>query len=258
MEITLNELYEGHAALIKNKQFGSSKSYVEPFIDQMSKYTNDFKVSVKLADTMSTGNDKTNIIYPRVLVEAVMPEEHSVERHDETIGLLYGLDVRKPIVSMYRGYLNQACTNLTVFNPEWIRTYELEPETPIDYSPIKGLMESTSNFKTSLDTIKGINLERVNKELHLGQWIDNALKLDLDTGFGKVKISPAHVIKAYKQLFLDQSSEYFIPEGHNDVNMFDVYNSFTQVVTDDKKDIMQKFNKTRLISDVLELPFNKN
>ena len=31
---------------------------------------------------------------------------------DEVVGLVYGLDVRKPVVKIYRGGLNRACTNL--------------------------------------------------------------------------------------------------------------------------------------------------
>ena len=35
MELTLNELLTGKSTIIKNKQFLSTKAYVEPFIDRM-------------------------------------------------------------------------------------------------------------------------------------------------------------------------------------------------------------------------------
>ena len=57
-------------------------------------------------------------------------------------------------------------------------------------------------------------------------------------------------IEAYKQLYLETDSPYYQP-GDADISLFDVYNSFTQVITDDKKDVMQKFYKTILIGNIL-------
>lgn len=69
---------------------------------------------------MTFGPDSTGITYNRVWIQAVLPPTHTIDGHDEVIGFLYGIDVKKPVVKIYRGYLNQACTNLTVFNPYWI------------------------------------------------------------------------------------------------------------------------------------------
>ena len=46
----------------------------------------------------------------------------------EVIGFLYGLDVRKPVVKIYRGYLNRACTNLCVFDHQWLNIQEIGPK----------------------------------------------------------------------------------------------------------------------------------
>ena len=257
MNITIEELLRGKSTVIKGKEFFPTKQYVEPFLEKMSKFTNDFDVSVVLPSQMTLSKESTDTTYNRVLIQAIMPEDQCIDNHDETIGLLYGIDVRKPIVSLYRGYLNRACTNLTVFNPIWIRTNELAPETPINFTPLKELMELTSDFKIKLETMKSVTLDRDSKETHVGTWIDNVLRQDIDTGFGKVKISTAHVISAYKKLFLDQESEYFVPQGV-DPTLFNVYEAFTQIITDDKKDIMSKPYKTLLLSNILNLPFKNN
>ena len=58
-------------------------------------------------------------------------------------------------------------------------------------------------------------------------------------------------IDAYKQLFIDQDSAYYIPEGE-DPNMFDVYNAFTQIITDGmKKDMIGHFEKTMIVGKLL-------
>jgi len=252
MEITVKELYEGFPCLIKNKEFSSAKQYAEPFLERMSKYTNDFRIQIKEADTLSVLNDNANKIYSRVLIQAVMPKEASILSHDEVVGFLYGIDVKKPVAKIYRGYLNQACTNLTVFNPQWINIQELIPGEPLNYNPIKSLLEQTNNFENQIKSLKETFIDRNKRKEYLGEWVDYSLRNFQDYGFGKVKISSSTPIDAYKQLFIDQESEYYIPEGF-DPSMFDIYNSFTQIITSDKRDLLNKPEKTILIGELLNV-----
>lgn len=250
MDISLNNLYEGLPCLIKNKEFYATKMYVEPFVDKMSKFTDKFLIQIKEADQLSTINKDINKIYNRVYIQAVLPESHCVDSHDEVIGMLYGIDIKKPLVSFYKGYLNSACTNLTIFNPHWVYTQDLIPGQAIDYSPVKSAIELTSDIKSILKKLKNTTIDRDERKTYLGNWVDNTIRQHLDTGYGKVKISSTHAIEAYKKLFVSQDSEYFIPEGI-DPTLFDIYGAFTQIITDDKRDILQKVNKTLLISDIL-------
>jgi len=252
MDITVSELLKGKPTIIKNKEFFQTKSYVEPFLNKMAALTSDFRIQVKMPDQITFGPDAQDLTYNRVLIQAVMPQQQMVDGHEEVIGFLYGIDVKRPVVKIYRGYLNQACTNLTVFNPQWIQIQELVPGDPINYSAIKNLMEQTSDFQTRLQKMKETTIERDKRKQYLGEWVDYSLREAQDYGFGKVKIAVSTPIDAYKQLFIDQDSEYYIPEGI-DPTLFDVYNSFTQIVTDDKKDIMNKFEKTMIINSLLNV-----
>lgn len=218
----------------------------------MSAFTKDFRVQVKLPDQMTFNKDATDLTYNRVLVQAVLPEKYCIDSHDEVIGFLYGIDVKKPIVKIYRGYLNRACTNLSVFNPEWMRVQELVPGEPIDYKSIQPLMEYTNDFPVMLDKLKSTYIGRDMRKQYLGEWVDYSLRESQDYGFGKVKIAVSTPIDAYKQLFIDSDSNYFIPEGI-DPSMFDIYNAFTQIITDDKKDILNKFEKTIIINRLLKI-----
>ena len=90
MELTLEELYLGKPTIIKNKEFKSTKDYVAPFIDRMSKYTDDFRISVKLPDQMTTTKDNPDVTYNRVLIQAVMPESYfNEDNHRQVVGMLY-------------------------------------------------------------------------------------------------------------------------------------------------------------------------
>lgn len=250
MEMTIQELLKGKSTLIKNKEYYPTKFYTEPFIERMSKFTNDFRVQVKLPDQMTITSKDTDLTYNRVVIQAVLPEKYTIDQHDEVIGLVYGLDVKKPIVKLYRGYLNQVCTNLTVFNPQWLNVQELLPGDPINFNPIKELLESTNDFKEKLDDLKNTYIDRNARKSYLGNWVDYSLRESQDYGFGKVKIAVSTPIDAYKELFIDSESAYYIPEGI-DPNMYDIYNAFTQIITDDKRDLMNKFEKTMIINRLL-------
>ena len=159
MDIQLAELLKGKSTIIKNKEFFPTKYYVEPFIEKMSKFTNDFRISVKLPDQMTMNADNADVTYNRVLIQAVMPEKHCVDSHDEVYGFLYGIDVKKPVVKMYKGYLNRACTNLSVFNPSWMNVQELLPGDPININPLKQLMEAHNEFEITLKKLKNETID---------------------------------------------------------------------------------------------------
>ena len=250
MDITIQELLKGKPTIIKNKEFFQTKTYVEPFLERVSGITNDIRVQVKTPEQMTFTRDSADLTYNRVLIQAVLPPEHTIDGHDEVIGFLYGIDVKRPVVKIYRGYLNQACTNLTVFNPQWIDVQELIPGDPINYNAVKHLMEQTNDFALKLKHLKETYLDRTKRKEFLGEWVDYSLREHQDYGFGKVKIAVSTPIDAYKQLFIDQDSQYFIPEGINP-SLYDVYNSFTQIITDDKKDIMNKFEKAIIVNRLL-------
>ena len=252
MDITISELLKGKPTIIKNKEFFQTKNYVEPFIERLSAITSDFRVQVKTPDQLTMSGSQQDLTYNRVWIQAVLPPEHTIDKHDEVIGFLYGIDVKRPVAKIYRGYLNQACTNLCVFNPQWLNIQEMIPGDPLDYKPIKTLLEDTNDFNIKLQKLKTTFIDRNDKKLFLGNWVDYSLRESQDYGFGKVKIAVSTPVDAYKQLFIDQDSQYFIPDGVNP-SLFDIYNSFSQIITDDKKDIMNKFEKTILINRLLEV-----
>ena len=259
MEITLEELFKGKATKIKNKQFFSTEQYVEPFLERMQKYTSDFRVQVKLPDQITTdinGNIITDdITYNRVYIQAVLPEEYTFNNHKEVIGMVYGIDTRKPIAKFFKGALNCACTNLCVFNPDALAIQEIAPETAINFKPLTRIAEMTSDVAQWLNTLSNTqfitNEQNINE--HLGQWVRNSMNYEYDNGFGKVKIANSIPIDAYKLLFEKEDSPYYTGFG-KDLSMFTVYNAFTQLLTDGlKKDVISQCEKTLLLKDILTL-----
>jgi hypothetical protein len=250
VEITLKELLDGKATIIKTKDYLSTKEYVQPFLDQMSKFTNNFKIKVKLPDQMTTG-DSRDTTYNRVLVEAILPATNDIDKHQEVVGLLYGLDTRKPIAKVYRGYQNQACLNLTVFQPKWMEVKEVKPKEGITFDA-KALMEAPSFFEKMLQKLKGEFVDPETLHTRLGKWVDVALRGSYYNGVHNVRVSPSLPIEAYTSLYVDPTSQYYV-QPNTQASMFDVYNAFTQIITDDTKDFINQFEKTMMVNTLLEV-----
>jgi hypothetical protein len=254
MELTIDELYNGKSTIIKNKLYRSTKDYVSPFIDQMSKLTDDFRISVKMPDQITTDLDNPHVTYNRVLIQAVLPESYYFEdNHRQVVGMLYGLDVKTPICKFYKGGLNMACTNLTVFKPDFLHVQEIAENECLSYAPVKQLLEKEDNLKMYLDKLHNTYLSREDMYEHLGKWIDYTLRNSYNADYGKIKIASSTPIDVYKNLILDNSSNYYCVPG-TEIDLFTVYNAFTDIVTNDKdKDIMNKYEKICIISDMLGL-----
>lgn len=252
-EITIQDLMLGNSTLIKNKQYLSTKAYVEPFIERMSAYTKDFKIQVKSADQVSVQNQVENQIYNRVLIQAILPPSYySEDNHQKVVGMVYGLDVKTPVVKIYAGGLNMACTNLCVFSPDYLNVQELEPGAGFSYAPIKQVMEMTDNLTVMLKTLKSQYLNSDNMREQLGNWIDFTLRESYNPSYGKIKIASSTPIEVYKNLFINTESPYYTPQGI-EPSLFDVYNAFTDVIRTDSKDLLNKYEKVYLVSKMLGL-----
>lgn len=68
-------------------------------------------------------------------------------------------------------------------------------------------------------------------------------------GFGSVKLAESAPIDVYKDLFYDEKSKYYTTD--NVVDRLTVYNAFTDLITQDKRDLVNKFEKTLLVKDVM-------
>lgn len=262
MEIKLNELLSGKGTRIRNNEYLPTAAYVEPFLERLSKITNDFRIQVKLPDQVTLNKDgeiiTDDITYNRVYIQAVLPDEYTINgiSHSKIIGLVYGLDVKKPIAKIFTGGLNSACTNLCVFNPEFLRVQEIKPETPINYKAVAELIEKVDDTKILLENLVNTEFDTSEQNINesLGRWIRNTMYESYDNGYqNKVKLAASVPVDAYKLLFEKEDSPYYTGIN-NPCNMFKVFNAFTQINTDArKKDIFNDFERNLLVKNILTL-----
>lgn len=258
MEISINELLRGKATRIKNNEYLPTEAYINPFLERLHNVTDDFRVQVQLPNQVTLDSDgkitTEDITYNRVWIQAVLPQELNFKNHKQVIGLVYGLDVRKPIYKIYTGGLNMACTNLCVFNPDDLEVKELESNSPINFKPINRMLEEVNSIAVTLKQMFDTPFDSSyrNTSEQLGNWIKRCMTEYEDNGFGKIKLASSIAESAYKLLYSNEKSPYYV--GEKDTNMFNVYNAFTQCITDSlKKDIMNQFEKTMLLKKILTL-----
>lgn len=260
MEITLNELLRGKATKIKEREYYQTEAYVTPFLERMQKITSDFRIQVKLPEQVTiTKKEDLNlddVTYNRVWVQAVLPEQYCVENHDEVIGMVYGIDTRKPVAKFYRGGLNRACTNLCVFDPSYLAVQEMKPAEALNFKSLDTIMDKSNEIMTWIQQLHSVTIRRNYTSINesLGRWIRNALHLKYENGFSPVKLGVPNVVDAYKLLFEDAKSPYYVSADSESTDMFNVYNAFTEIISNkDQKDIMNKCEKTLLLRDILSV-----
>ena len=253
MEVNFEQLLAGKATRIKEKEYFTTEAYVTPFIERMQNMTDNFIINVKPADQISlTKEGEINfddVIYNRVWIQAVMPDEYAWDNHKRVISMIYALDTRKPVVKFYTGALNMACLNLCVFNPEMLSVAELEPESAINYNFLRNMLSVTDDIRCKLETLSSMEFKRDTIYDNLGRWVDNCITSKFNNGFGNVKLAESTPIEVYKDLFYNEKSKYYTTDDK--VDGFTVYNAFTELITEDKKDLTNKFEKTLLISDIM-------
>lgn len=260
-EIQLNELLAGRATRIKNRDYFQTAAYVEPFLDRVQKLSKEIRVQVQLPTQITyTANGDINtedITYNRVLIEAILPDEYKFNNdpHRAVLGMVYGIDVRKPVVKFFKGQERMSCTNLCVFSPQLLSCQDLEPETQIDFKPLERIIEQTDDtatwLKKLIETEFDCSEHNVNESL--GRWIRNCINYSFNNHYQPVKIACSTPIDAYKSLFEKEDDDYYIGLNGN-TSMYQIYNAFTQVLTDGmKKDPFNIFEKTLLVRDILDL-----
>lgn len=248
--ITLNELLLGKETIIRNKEYFATKKYVQPFIDRMKEFTNDFKIYVKTPDQMTGSIENPDVTYNRVLVQAILPKK--IGDYNEVIGFCYALDVRKPVAKFYKCYMNVDNGVMLSFNPSWQSTQAIEAEEPLSYADVKRLLELTDDVNVEVDRLEAMNIDRGQLNSLLGSWIRRTRTFESNSEFGKIKLAASNAIDAFEMIFDDRESDYYCDESVA-VNMMDCYEAFGQTIADDKKDIINKFDKALLVKTIMNV-----
>lgn len=251
MEITLDLLFKGKPTIIKERTFLPTAEYVGEFVDTMSKFTDKFIINVALPNQITLTNKEEDITFNKVWIQAILP---GVEVMKEVINLVYVLDIKKPCYKIFRTYTVDGIH--IVFNEKWMFSGLIKDDQAFKL-PIKELMEMENNVPMITHKMKKIFVADDKKHELLGQLIEKSMLFEHDSISGKVKLSPASVIKAYENIYLDSTSKTY--KKDQEASVYDLYVALLEQIKDGyKKDIVNVFEKSCLTKNLLEEQYASN
>lgn len=248
MKLSLEELYQGNETEIGDVKFKSTKFYVEPFINKIKPFVDNIEINASYPGQLVKAEDKNAITFNKVHVKCYVKSNVQSDLK-EIIVLSYTLEGKTPMAKMYRGYESED-THFVVDNPDWIIIQEIKEDEGIDVSKVTDLLESTSNigtFKAKLDKVI------TKKEITdlVGNWITYCMTIVHEHELYKIKLPYRHAINGYKSITHNtDSNHYMVGDSTYKAN---VYYAMLQIITDDSKDMMNVFEKTILVNNMLGL-----
>lgn len=256
----LKTVLTGSATTIKNKEYLSAKAYIEPFVERLKPYTSNIICHVKLADQLSYDEKGVDTIYNKVLIMGIFPDDKdvSVNRNGKVISyhrvvcMSYALDVKTPICKFYTGVIDPDLV-FYAFGGNCIHIQKIEPDTAIDYTSVQTIIDNglkdNCQFILDQNVSRSISKDKMNE--NLGNWIDFAIKKEYINDSGRIKLSTNIPIEAYKSLIINRDSDYFV-DG-DEIPMPEILKSFLIQISEDDKDLINRYEKTQLINQLLKL-----
>lgn len=228
--------------------FKHPKEYVHKFFDVALKHKLDIDamriiVNDKVVNAEEDG--VRNIAYPRAMIETKMKDVKELPGFYPVVGMVYALDIQKPIIKVYSGFNVEGCVNLCIFNAEYHHQVELLGDYQSVYIKAENYFsekqKEVEEFSQTLRTLESEFLEQKELDFYIGLILRKAMKSRLGT---------TNILKAVKELYNPNSSYYVFNEGTFKCSKFNLYNAITQQITDGN-DIIDRARKTIEISKVL-------
>jgi hypothetical protein len=243
-DLTLDKVLSSKVYVHEKSQisFGSPRQYIEPFLEKFANLNVQWKVNVseRVANKEVEGN--VNEAFGRVLIEAKFPQQFCAHDHDSVIGMVYALDLQKPVIKIYSGQNAWACTNLAIFGGRYVHQVEILSGYQSVYDKgleyVEGMTQQLARFQELY--------QRMNDTTYEGDDINKIIGYLLRQGYANKQIGTTPVLSALKDLE-EPKSKYAIREGKT--TQWNLYSALTQYVTD-KVDILEKASKTTLISNL--------
>lgn len=114
-------------------------------------------------------------------------------------------------------------------------------------------METTNDIELKLRNMKNTFLDRDPNSIHLllGEQIEKVMNLEWSNLAGKTKLSTAMVIDAFKNVYVDTRSPYYVKDTE-ECSVFNYYNAFTEIIRD-SKNFFNNVEATLLLNSLFNL-----
>lgn len=114
-------------------------------------------------------------------------------------------------------------------------------------------MEATNDVELRLQKMKNTFLDRDPDAIHLllGEQIEKVMHLEWSNLSGKTKLSVATVVDAFKSVYVDTRSPYYVKDTA-ECSIFNYYNAFTEIIRD-SKNFFNNIESTLLLNSLFNI-----
>lgn len=214
-------------------KYPTPQELIDPFLNEIEAtgVNAEFNVHTSRSRTVEENESGTqHTAYGRVLAEA---EFGDINRHDtiKTVGLVYDLTRKSPIIKVYAGHNVRACINLMIFNPTHVYEGSLlnggEDQAQGHLERYFGeLPEYEDEFMHSADQLKDTYLREPMLNEFLGRMLRN---VHASNTFGAATLN-------YAVKLMDDSNSRYALDSNGGTTAWNLLQALTQFVTDKKKD----------------------
>lgn len=153
--------------------------------------------------------------------------------------------MRTPLYKVFRHYTYDG--NPVVFNSDWMIVDEIKDDAKFVYD-IPTLMSTTNDVHAKVKKLQNAFIDDPHKTL--GEMSAKALLYEFRHLGGKVKLSSSMPLKAYEDVYMNDSSKYYVKSTEQS-SAWNYYNAYSALIRDaSKKDLMSMFEKTWLVSSL--------
>ena len=233
----VEELLRTKAFVKTGMAFNTPDKYINPFLEKVSALNPEYHVATSGVIENANEDDSRNVSYPRALVTAKIGID-SIFKFQA--GIVYGLDVQKPIIKTFCGLEVSACTNLCIYKAAHVSQALLTDDFSKIYTELalnlRRYEDIAEEYKAISQSLRERVLNVADVNLLMGRLLEHAIK---DKTLGTT------VVLSAATAIYDSKSAYAIKEGQT--TAWNLYNATTAYVTE-KTDILDKTSKTLSLS----------
>jgi hypothetical protein len=221
--------------------FDSPTAYLNPFIDRLESFNPTWEVDTSKG-ILNANDDVENTInaaYPRVVLKAKLPQyqlfagQHDMHSEME-VGLLYALDLQKPIMKLYMGSRVRVCTNMSIFNPMHVTQQDFSGNITELYNKAAEYADIAERVQREHET----TITRLKETLLTTTQVNESLGHLLRNGSRLFGVTP--ITNAAKELS-DRSSRYYM--GGSSTSAWNLFNAVTEGISN-KSDLIEVPSKS--------------
>lgn len=248
------DVMQGAATTIKDVKYLKAEQYIKPFLDKVESKATDvtFGASEPKQKTLLDGTEVA--VYNRVHVIATLNEEYNTDEFKTIVGMIYGLDLRKPVIKFYKAYINKESGDMYMFDDSAIDVQDLESDALPSYDIIDDLLENKDDISDNVASLRinEINADRETIDALFGKWLHNVMTTSWNQGYGPIKLAISNITDMFKSMFVNEKSADFVDES-DVTTMLAIYKNLVHAISSDEKDLVNKCEKILILREILDV-----